>query len=106
MKNRSIADVNQAQKEKYKTLSNSYMDFPIGSRVRVICVAQDMYFFDPETQDLSGTVIRNSGDYFGIIVQWDSPRQYETHLQTEFNFEPTDLVLIDDKPFMDTLSVL
>jgi ribosomal protein L21E len=106
MKNRSVADANQDQKEKYKTTKNKYEDFPVGSRVRVICVAQDMYFFHPEYEDLTGTVIRNSGQYLGIIVRWDIPRQYENHLQEEFNFEPQDLVLIETKHFSDQLSML
>lgn len=95
---RSILDANNDAIKNHKTKDNTFEMFPIGSRVKVICVCQDYYFFNHEKENTNGTVIRNSGKYLGIIVKWDEPRQYECHFQEEFNFEPSDLVLLDEKP--------
>lgn len=91
-KAKSIFDVNEERRKKFKTKKNTFKDFPIGTKVRVICVCQDMYFFKGEE---TGTVIRNSGEYLGIIIKWDEPRHYEGgYIQYEFNFAPDDLVAL------------
>ena len=94
---KSLGQANKEQQEKYGTLNNTHDMFPIGSKVRVICLCQDMYFFNPDTQNTYGTVIRNGGRYLSIIVQWDEPRHYEGgYIQTEFNFDPKDMVLASE----------
>ena len=63
--------------------------FPIGTRVRVVVEFQDMYFFRGNE---TGTVIRNTGDYMGVIVKFDKPRYFEDdYIQYDFNFNPVDL---------------
>jgi hypothetical protein len=84
---KSTFDVNEERRDKYKTRNNKYSDFPVGSRVQVICVMQDMSAF---SGDETGIVVENSGKYLGIIVKFDKPRHYET-----FNFAPDDLVLLE-----------
>lgn len=94
----SLLEANQKQKKKYGTLNNTKKMFPVGSRVRVICLSQDFYFFDPDTENTKGTVIRNNDDFSMIIVQWDEPRHYEGgHIQVDFNFDPEDLVLLKNE---------
>jgi hypothetical protein len=79
-----------------------YSDFPVGSRVKVVCLCQDFYFFNPDTENTKGTVIANSNKYLGIVVKWDEPREYEEgYIQTTFNFAPSDLRLLDDSPKTD-----
>jgi hypothetical protein len=91
---KSIAQTNKEQFEAYNTQNNTLEMFPISSKVRVICYFQDMYFFDPDTQNTYGTVIRHSCDM--IIVKWDYPRHYQGgYVQETFNFEPEDLILIE-----------
>lgn len=85
---KSIWDVNEEARDKWNTRKNTYKDFPIGTKVKIICACQDMTFFWGET----GKVIRNSGEYLGIIVEYDEPRHYEGgYIQKEFNFAPDDL---------------
>ncbi len=92
---KSVADVDREYKEKYKTLNNTFEDFPIGSKVWVICACQDFNFFDP-SHNLTGRVIENHGKYLGIIVKFDKPRLFEDgSVQKDFNFAPDDLVRID-----------
>lgn len=67
-----------------------YADFPIGKRVKVVCLAQDFHSFNGDI----GTVVKNTGEYLGIIVEFDVKRQYPEWTMTEFNFKPTDLVPI------------
>lgn len=98
----SLYDVIQEEKRQNNTLQNKHSDFKVGDRVKVVVSCQDMYFFDPKTQNLNGTVVRNSGSHIGIIVKWDEPRHYESHVQHEFNFEPTDLVLLKEAAKADT----
>lgn len=66
-------------------------DFPVGTRVRVVCKMQDWAFFrGTET----GEVIRNGNRYLSIIVRFDEPMHYEDgHIRTEHGFEPSDLVI-------------
>lgn len=88
---RSVWDVNEEARDKWKTRENTYKDFPVGTKVKIICACQDMTFFWGET----GTVIRNSGKYLGIIVKYDEPRHYEGgYIQHDFNFAPDDLYII------------
>jgi len=74
-----------------------YHDFPIGTRVMIATPCQDFHFFYHET----GTVIRNSGKYLGVIVQFDEPRHYanrdgsDAWTMTEFGFNPGDLVPLE-----------
>ena len=90
---KSLFEVGRELEVKYGTTNNTHDMFHIGSKVRVICACQDNYFFDCETQNTKGTVIKNSGVGLGIIVEWDEPRRYEGgYVQTKFNFEPTDMI--------------
>lgn len=77
-----------------------HADFPVGTRVKVVCLHQDCYFFNPDTQNTNGTVIRNSGSHIGIIVKWDISRRYESHVQEEFNFGPKDLIKLVEEPLL------
>jgi len=88
---KSVYEVNEENKEKYKTKSNTFDMFPEGTKVKIICAAQDFYFFYGET----GVVSRNTGKYLGIQVQFDGPREFENgYIQESFNFEPADLVVL------------
>ncbi len=89
-----------------------FADFPVGTRVRVVCRTQDfMFFAKGGMQGPTGTVIRNGGRYLSIIVKFDKPRPYHKNVwcevspcsnpahadyQTEFNFEPDDLIYEDE----------
>lgn len=89
---KSIWDLNQEKRRCHNTFDNTYEDFPVGSRVKIICACQDFYFFYGET----GTIIENTGRYLGIHVEFDEPRKFENgYVQTDFNFEPHDLIFID-----------
>ena len=93
---RTIADLTKDMVETYGTKNNTYEDFPIGSHVKIITTCQDFTFFYGET----GKVIDNKGmgSYLGIIVEYDKPRHYEDgSVQTSFNFNPKDLVILNDK---------
>lgn len=85
---RNVAEVNQERRTKYNTLKNTYKQFPVGTRVQVICVAQDFAFFNGEE---TGTVTKNTGDYLGIIVTFD--KKYAKY-RPNFNFEPKDLIAL------------
>lgn len=96
----SLYDANLNQKRKYKTLDNTKDTFPIGTRVRVICVCQDFHFFNPEKQNTYGTVIGNDNiSYTSIKVKWEVPRIYadgngnDKYIQEHFYFSPSDLTL-------------
>lgn len=77
-----------------------YSDFPLGSKVKVVCDMQDFHCFYGET----GKVIKN--DKRDIIVEFDTPRKLignerdvfgercwrsNIFLQKTFNFKPSDL---------------
>lgn len=89
-------------------------DFPVGTRVRVVCRGQDFMFFrGTET----GKVVRNGDRYLSIEVRFDEPIYVggpdptpkgfktwsverrnlwlESHCRRmdEFNFEPSDLIV-------------
>ena len=91
---KSVWAVSQEQIKTYGTKDNKFSDFPIGTRVKVITLGEDMNFFYGET----GKVIRNSGKYLGIIVEFDEPRRFKDgYIQTEFNFKPSSICHLDEK---------
>lgn len=91
----SVFNVNEGRREYHNTGNNTFKDFPIGTRVMVICICQDFMFFEGNE---TGKVIRNSGDYLGIIVEFDEPRKFNNnYLQKEWNFSPTDLIILSDR---------
>lgn len=91
---RTMADLNKDMKETYGTKDNTYEDFPVDSRVKIITACQDFSFFYGET----GKVIENKGTYLGITVKYDEPRHYQGGgVQTGFNFNPDDIVILDKR---------
>lgn len=71
----------------------TYEDFPVGSKVQVVCLGQDYNFFYNET----GVVIKNSGEYLGIIVKFDDPRKFsDGTVQVDFGFKPEDLIRLEE----------
>jgi len=89
---KSVYQLNEEAKIANKTHDNKFSDFSVGSRVKIICLGQDMHFFYGET----GKVIKNTGNYLGIIIQFDEPRHFKDgSIQKDFNFEPSDLLLIE-----------
>jgi len=86
----TVYELIEEAKKKNNTLNNTYSDFPVGTRVKVITLGQDMTFF---RGDETGIVIRNHMRYLGIIVQFDEALHYtDGFIRTEFNFEPSDLI--------------
>ncbi len=73
-------------------------DLNVGDRVKVICKGQDSYFFRGET----GKVIRKKDyKYLDIIVEFDEPRHFvDGYIQTEFNFDANDLILLEREPLI------
>lgn len=91
---RSIWDVRQEQVKLYGTETNTHGDFPIDTSVKIICVSQDHHFFYGET----GKVVKNTGGYLGIKVEYDEPRHYKDGtIETSFNFNPQDLCFWNEK---------
>ena len=85
---KSVADCITDSRKKWATENNTFSDFKIGDKVKIITPAQDFYFFFGET----GKVTKNTGKYLGITVEFDKPRHFEDGcIQKEFNFEPQDL---------------
>jgi len=94
-KTKSVYDLNEEAREKHGTLYNRYSNFPVGTRVKIICIAQDFNFFNG---DETGEVVENKGRYLGVIVRFDFPRHFENgYTQYTFNFEPKDLVKIKEE---------
>jgi hypothetical protein len=88
MKNRSLHDVHEEVIKKYGTQNNTFDDFKVGDRVKVIAPYVDHYFFFEE----EGEVIKNTFSYLGISVKFDKVREFEDgYLQISFNFNPKDL---------------
>jgi len=88
---RSLWDAMQEVKKLHGTENNTYDQFTVGTHVKIITPCQDMMFFFGET----GVVKKNSGTYLGIIVDFDVPRRFvDGFVQTDFNFEPDDLIEI------------
>jgi hypothetical protein len=83
-KTKSVADVNKELKLKHNTLENTFEMFPVGIWVQVICACRDFRFFKG---DEVGQVIRNTGNYLGIIVKFSDG--------LEFNFAPEDLIILN-----------
>ncbi len=78
----------------YNTNNNTFDDFPVGRKVKVITPCEDFSFFYGET----GEIIKNSGRYLSIIVKFDKPRHFENgHIQTDFNFNPKSLCILNEK---------
>ncbi len=72
----------------------NFTAFPVGTRVTVQTQMQDMHFFrlgEP------GQVVRNTGQYLGVIVAFEHPWICDHgHFQHEvetFNFNPVDLAV-------------
>jgi len=85
----SVWDMNEKNKKQWNTKNNKYEDFPVGARVKIICVCQDFNFFEGNED---GVVTKNTGEYLGIVVKFDEPRHFEGgHIQYDFNFKPDDL---------------
>jgi len=92
----SVADMIKEQKEKYDTSKNTFDMFPVGTKVQVITLGQDHNFFSGKE---TGVVIKNSKKYLSIIVKFDEPRHFETgYIQTEFGFDPEDLIVLEAAP--------
>lgn len=97
---KSVYQINEEARIKYKTSGNKYTDFPVGTKVKIICKAQDSYFFKG---DETGIVTKNTGRYLGIIVKFDKPRHFEHgYIQKDFNFEPNDLIITEEEQKMRT----
>ena len=91
---RSLADASSEQEKLYDTGDNTFEDFPVGTKVKVITLFEDFMFFYGET----GKVIRNKGTYLSICVEFDEPRHFKGgHIQTDWNFNPTSLCILDEK---------
>lgn len=89
----SVGEMIRKQKDKYNTHGNTYDMFPIGTKVQVITLGQDFNFFNGTEV---GEVIKNGGKYLSIIVKFDEPRHFKDgYIQTEFNFEPDDLTVLE-----------
>jgi len=85
--------LDQARKKLHETFENTHEMFPIGTRVVIVCIGQDHYFF---SGDELGTVIDNKPEYLGIKVKFDEPRYFEDGcIQYDFNFNPSDLVSLE-----------
>ena len=73
----------------------SFADISAGDKVKIVAECVDFNFFYGET----GVVIRNPHTYLGINVKFDKPRHFrDGTIQTDFNFNPTDLELVDKRP--------
>ena len=89
---KSLRQANQIEIEKYGTVNNTYTDFPVETKVKIIALCQDFNFFFGET----GVVIRNCEGYLGIIVKYDETRHYKDgSTETSWNFNPEDLLVLD-----------
>jgi len=86
--NKTLSEVHKDQVKKYKTQNNTFEDFPVGTKVKVVAPCVDFFFFYGET----GKVTKNTGKYLGISVKFDKPRCFEGgYIQKGFNFNPKDL---------------
>lgn len=95
----TISERNKLQREKYGTDNNTPQMFPIGTRVQIITTCQDHAFFKGTE---TGEVVNWRPDYLGIEVRLDEPiwvkwNGNEKHHQlTSFNFNPQDLIRLED----------
>jgi len=91
---KTIADLAKEAIESYKTANNTFDMFPFGARVKVITPCEDFTFFYGEL----GKVVKNTGTYLGICVEFDEPRVYKDGtVMKQFNFNPKSLVIIPNK---------
>ena len=91
--NKSIFELNKDIRKRYNTENNSYETFPVSQRVKIICKCQDFHFFNGDL----GKVIKNSGGYLGISVEFDTPRKYsDGSVMTSFGFNPKDLIRLEE----------
>ena len=91
---RTLADINDDNIRAYNTEHNTFEDFPIGTRVKIITPCEDFTFFNGET----GTVIKNSGEYLGIRVKYDKPRRYKNGaIETDWSFNPQSLAILNER---------
>ena len=100
--NKSLLDLGNELRKKNKTDNNTFTQFPVKTRIKVISLCVDFSFFYGET----GVVIENFGRYLGIIVEFDTPRKYRNGtVQKTFNFNPKDLKIINDKPIKEEIKM-
>lgn len=118
---------NQKRRNQHKTNGNYIQMFPIGSRVRIVCIEQDGYPFhgdetgtvEPnEESRLAQEIFSEHGEvYFDqtddgtpenepiitnkVKVKFDAPRNIkendETFLQESFAFDPINLILLKEE---------
>lgn len=85
--NLSLAELNQRRMNH----AAKREDFPVGTKVQIVCVCRDFHFWYDET----GVVTSNKDEYLGITVKLDEPRRYEGgQVLTHFGFRPQDLVVL------------
>ncbi len=93
--NRTIADMQREQEKLYGTKNNTFQDFPVGTKVKVITPMEDFTAFNGDT----GEVIHNKGRYLGISVKLDKPFsiRYADGITkiTSFNFNPKSLCILN-----------
>ena len=95
--NRTIADMGREQERLYGTEHNTFQDFPIGTRVKVITPIEDFMAFDGD----NGVVIHNNGQYLGNSVKFDKPFSIRgvdglTKI-TSFNFNPKSICILNEE---------
>ena len=89
---KSVFDLKEEAIDKYNTKKNTFEKFPIGVKVKIVTPCEDFHFYYGET----GTVIKNSGQYLGISVKYDVPREYtDGTIEEYFNFNPKSLCLLE-----------
>jgi hypothetical protein len=90
---KTLWDVNEQARDKYKTRKNTYKTFPEGTLVMVICASQDHHFFYKEI----GEVTESTNGYLGVTIRFKKSRQFEDGtIQKGFSFNPNDLVSLED----------
>ena len=86
---KSVWEINEERKKAFHTKDNTFDMFPVGSKVKIICICQDFNFFDGNE---TGEVIKNDKEYLSIIVKFDEPRHFKDgSVQKDFGFNPEDL---------------
>ena len=94
-KPKSLLELIEERKEFFGTKNNTFDMFPVGTRVKVITLAQDFRFFEGNE---TGVVVRNTGEKLGIIVKLDEPIKYDDdNIITEFGFNPDDLIVLEEE---------
>jgi hypothetical protein len=97
---KSIADLNEEKKERYKTTFQTYKDFKVGDRVKIVCTTQDFHFFN---DDLATIVEIYEQEHLCIKVKFDEPITNEPKFKgfipnkmTHFYFDASDLLKISN----------